>query len=41
MRHAQKAPPSIGSDAHKPEHFDNVRLEILTARRGWARAGEA
>jgi DNA polymerase (family 10) len=29
---------AIGSDAHKPEHFDYLRLGILTARRGWARA---
>jgi DNA polymerase (family 10) len=29
---------SIGSDAHAPEHFDFLRLGILTARRGWATA---
>jgi DNA polymerase (family 10) len=29
---------AIGSDAHKPEHFDFLRFGILTARRGWARA---
>jgi DNA polymerase (family 10) len=28
----------IGSDAHAPEHFDFLRLGILTARRGWATA---
>lgn len=29
---------SIGSDAHAPEHFDFLRLGVLTARRGWATA---
>jgi len=29
---------SIGSDAHAPEHFDFLRLGVLTARRGWAEA---
>jgi len=29
---------AIGSDAHAPEHFDFLRLGILTARRGWAEA---
>ena len=29
---------AIGSDAHAPEHFDFLRLGILTARRGWATA---
>ncbi|MEN6369374.1 MAG: DNA polymerase/3'-5' exonuclease PolX [Thermotogota bacterium] len=29
---------SIGSDAHAPEHFDFLRLGVLTARRGWAQA---
>lgn len=27
---------SIGTDAHRPEHFDFLRLGLLTARRGWA-----
>jgi DNA polymerase (family 10) len=27
---------AIGSDAHTPEHFDFLRLGVLTARRGWA-----
>jgi len=27
---------AIGTDAHTPEHFDFVRLGVLTARRGWA-----
>ncbi len=27
---------AIGSDAHAPEHFDFLRLGVLTARRGWA-----
>ncbi len=27
---------AIGTDAHVPEHFDYMRLGILTARRGWA-----
>jgi DNA polymerase (family 10) len=31
-------PLSIGSDAHAPQHFDFLRLGVLTARRGWARA---
>jgi DNA polymerase (family 10) len=26
----------IGTDAHCPEHFDFMRLGVLTARRGWA-----
>ncbi|MDD4903265.1 MAG: DNA polymerase/3'-5' exonuclease PolX [Candidatus Bipolaricaulis sp.] len=30
---------AIGSDAHAPEHFDFLRLGVLTARRGWAEAG--
>ena len=30
---------AIGSDAHAPEHFDFLRLGVLTARRGWAKAG--
>jgi DNA polymerase (family 10) len=30
---------AIGSDAHAPEHFDFLRLGVLTARRGWATAG--
>ena len=29
---------AIGSDAHAPEHFDFLRLGVLTARRGWAAA---
>jgi DNA polymerase (family 10) len=29
---------AIGSDAHAPEHFDFLRLGVLTARRGWATA---
>jgi DNA polymerase (family 10) len=29
---------AIGSDAHAPEHFDFLRLGVLTARRGWAEA---
>ncbi|MEI6172006.1 MAG: PHP domain-containing protein, partial [bacterium] len=29
---------SIGSDAHAPEHFDFLRLGVLTARRAWATA---
>ncbi|MDD5264071.1 MAG: DNA polymerase/3'-5' exonuclease PolX [Candidatus Bipolaricaulis sp.] len=29
---------SIGSDAHAPEHFEFLRLGVLTARRGWAEA---
>ncbi len=29
---------AIGSDAHAPEHFDFLRLGLLTARRGWATA---
>jgi DNA polymerase (family 10) len=29
---------AIGSDAHAPQHFDFLRLGVLTARRGWARA---
>ena len=31
---------AIGSDAHAPEHFDFLRLGILTARRGWAGPGD-
>jgi DNA polymerase (family 10) len=31
---------SIGSDAHAPQHFDFLRLGVLTARRGWARAAD-
>ena len=27
---------AIGTDAHTPEHFDFMRLGVLTARRGWA-----
>ena len=27
---------AIGTDAHVPEHFDFMRLGVLTARRGWA-----
>jgi DNA polymerase (family 10) len=27
---------AIGTDAHTPEHFDFLRLGVLTARRGWA-----
>jgi len=27
---------AIGTDAHAPEHFDFLRLGVLTARRGWA-----
>jgi DNA polymerase (family 10) len=27
---------AIGSDAHVPEHYDFMRLGVLTARRGWA-----
>ena len=29
---------AIGSDAHAPEHFDFLRLGVLTVRRGWATA---
>ena len=29
---------AIGSDAHAPEHFDFLRLGVVTARRGWATA---
>jgi DNA polymerase (family 10) len=29
---------AIGSDAHALEHFDFLRLGVLTARRGWATA---
>ena len=29
---------AIGSDAHAPQHFDFLRLGVLTARRGWATA---
>ncbi len=29
---------AIGTDAHAPEHFDFLRLGVLTARRGWATA---
>jgi len=29
---------AIGTDAHMPEHFDFMRLGVLTARRGWATA---
>ena len=29
---------AIGSDAHAPEHFEFLRLGVLTARRGWATA---
>ncbi len=29
---------AVGSDAHAPEHFDFLRLGVLTARRGWAEA---
>jgi len=27
---------AIGTDAHVPEHFDFLRLGVVTARRGWA-----
>ena len=27
---------AIGTDAHVPEHYDFMRLGVLTARRGWA-----
>ena len=27
---------AIGTDAHHPDHFDFLRLGVLTARRGWA-----
>jgi len=27
---------AMGSDAHAPDHFDFLRLGLLTARRGWA-----
>jgi DNA polymerase (family X) len=30
---------AIGSDAHAPEHFEFLRLGVVTARRGWAEAG--
>jgi len=29
---------AIGTDAHAPEHFNFMRLGVLTARRGWATA---
>jgi DNA polymerase (family 10) len=31
---------AIGSDAHVPEHFDFLRLGVLTARRGWVEASD-
>jgi len=31
---------AIGTDAHRPEHFDFMRLGVLTARRGWATEGD-
>jgi len=31
---------ALGTDAHAPEHFDFLRLGILTARRGWATKGD-
>jgi len=27
---------AIGTDAHRPEHFNYMRFGVLTARRGWA-----
>ena len=29
---------SIGTDAHRPAHFDFMRFGLMTARRGWATA---
>ena len=30
----------VNSDAHRPEHFDNLRYGIATARRGWAKKSD-
>ena len=34
VRHGVKI--AVTTDAHMPEHFDNLKYGVLTARRGWA-----